>query len=807
MRVFSGDPISTDPTLNKNSIHVLLKKKKTNKLSDANFGQSQICSSCKELRQRSPAGHEVSWHRAESITRSIRMQTVDALRLGERGKASNLLLNLGRGNDSLRADDFVYILNYCAKSPDPLFVMETWRIMDEKEISLNNICSLLMVQALCKGGYLEEAFKLINFLGESPGIYPVLPIYNSFLRACAKMQSIKNANQCLDLMEHQMVGKNEVTYSELLKLAVWQQNLPAAHEIWKDYIKHYSLSIIPLRKFIWSFTRLGDLKSAYEKLQYLVTLAIRGNTYVNKTSEGKLYSSRLDIPIPSICELDLKKRDLEENKHSVPSIYCENLDDHAVNADQCTAFGLGVGDVENVRMDMLDIHISQPVMKILRWSFSDVIHACARVRNVGLAEQLILQMQIFGLQPSSHTYDGFVRAVTSEQGFSSGMEILRIMQQRNLKPYDSTLANLSIGCSKVLELDFAEALLDQISECSYPHPFNAFLAACDTVDQPERAVQMLAKMKQLKVMPDIRTYELLFSLFSNVNAPYEEGNMLSQLKALGAEGMIRELIQYLDVAENIFCRNNIYLGTPIYNTVLHSLVEAKESQMAIKIFKNMKVFGFPADAATYHIMIDCCSILGCYRSACALISMMLRDGFYPLIVTYTVLIKILLEDDDIEEALNLLDQASSERNELDTLLFNTILEKACEKLNLSLSGCTKKKSSRIQRPAILFSAYANSGFHSTAMEALQVLSMRMICEEDGSFPEKAEFEDDFIFAEDTEAESRIVQLFKDSEEKLAVALLNLRWCAVLGFPISWSPNQSPWARRLSCNYTVRKGAT
>ncbi|KAI5341815.1 hypothetical protein L3X38_009690 [Prunus dulcis] len=84
--------------------------------------------------------------------------------------------------------------------------------------------------------------------------------------------------------------------------------------------------------------------------------------------------------------------------------------------------------------------------------------------------------------------------------------------------------------------------------------------------------------------------------------------------------------------------------------------------------------------------------------------------------------------------------------------------------------------------------------------------MRMICE-DGSFPEKAEFEDDFIFAEDLEAESRIVQFLKDSEENLAVALLNLRWCAVLGFPISWSPNQSPWARRLSSNYTARKGAT
>lgn len=52
--------------------------------------------------------------------------------------------------------------------------------------------------------------------------------------------------------------------------------------------------------------------------------------------------------------------------------------------------------------------------------------------------------------------------------------------------------------------------------------------------------------------------------------------IFSQLKALGAEGMMRELIHYLHVAENLFCRNSIYLGTPIYNTVLHSLVENKE---------------------------------------------------------------------------------------------------------------------------------------------------------------------------------------------------------------------------------------
>lgn len=55
------------------------------------------------------------------------------------------------------------------------------------------------------------------------------------------------------------------------------------------------------------------------------------------------------------------------------------------------------------------------------------------------------------------------------------------MQQENLKPYDSTLATLSVTCSKELQLDLAESLLNQISECLHPHPYNALLASCDAL--------------------------------------------------------------------------------------------------------------------------------------------------------------------------------------------------------------------------------------------------------------------------------------------------------------------------------------
>ena len=42
-------------------------------------------------------------------------------------------------------------------------------------------------------------------------------------------------------------------------------------------------------------------------------------------------------------------------------------------------------------------------------------------------------------------------------------------------------------------------------------------------------MRILAKMKHVNMKPTLRTYELLFSLFGNVNVPYEEGNVLSHV--------------------------------------------------------------------------------------------------------------------------------------------------------------------------------------------------------------------------------------------------------------------------------------
>ncbi|MFS7898838.1 putative tetratricopeptide-like helical domain superfamily [Helianthus anomalus] len=92
--------------------------------------------------------------------------------------------------------------------------------MEEKGIDLNNRCHTLMIRALCKADYLEEAFNLMSNCTETSYLYPTLQKYNILLGASTGMNSVIHVSRCLDLMENGMLGKDEITYIELLKVCI-----------------------------------------------------------------------------------------------------------------------------------------------------------------------------------------------------------------------------------------------------------------------------------------------------------------------------------------------------------------------------------------------------------------------------------------------------------------------------------------------------------------------------------------------------------------------------------------------------------
>jgi hypothetical protein len=55
-----------------------------------------------------------------SFVRPMQSEVVNALRRGDRQRASMLLSNFHHTKEALTKEDFSYILEYCAEAPDPL---------------------------------------------------------------------------------------------------------------------------------------------------------------------------------------------------------------------------------------------------------------------------------------------------------------------------------------------------------------------------------------------------------------------------------------------------------------------------------------------------------------------------------------------------------------------------------------------------------------------------------------------------------------------------------------------------------------
>lgn len=122
-------------------------------------------------------------------------------------------------------------------------------------------------------------------------------------------------------------------------------------------------------------------------LQKMVDVAFQHKFSITKTAEGKLFSSGVDIPIPFRDAVAFNI--YEKNSYPLTPSRSEYQNESVSNKE--------VHFVEEAKdgLSLSEQAFPGPVMKLLRWSFGDIIHACADSKNLLLAEQLMLQVSEF----------------------------------------------------------------------------------------------------------------------------------------------------------------------------------------------------------------------------------------------------------------------------------------------------------------------------------------------------------------------------------------------------------------------------
>jgi hypothetical protein len=128
----------------------------------------------------------------------------------------------------------------------------------------------------------------------------------------------------------------------------------------------------------------------------MVSVAMGGNISIGRTVYGKLYSTRLDIPVPSNDRLGSTILDLRNSKqnHScilAPPMY---LPDTISASTGQQVFCMDNRKDKSAEKNELNGQKHSLLMKVLRWSFNDIIHGCAKEKNYMLAWKLILQVDI-----------------------------------------------------------------------------------------------------------------------------------------------------------------------------------------------------------------------------------------------------------------------------------------------------------------------------------------------------------------------------------------------------------------------------
>ncbi|KAF3772360.1 Pentatricopeptide repeat-containing protein [Nymphaea thermarum] len=214
--------------------------------------------------------------------------------------------------------------------------------------------------------------------------------------------------------------------------AVQQHNLVAVNEIWEEYRKYYTPRLVCIHKFICAFSKLGDSRSAYNTLQYMVKATCPAAA-VKVPWKQRRYASRLDIPIPSINEHSTSFGSRVAGDDSVDSVPRSSVSDAELKADTILSNcdnKFGENDCvfptmpqevslqenqfcrENVVLNSssefqyglmkpvicgstnvspVQWGLSEQLKKLLVLSFNNVIHACGQSEDCEMAESLLQQ--------------------------------------------------------------------------------------------------------------------------------------------------------------------------------------------------------------------------------------------------------------------------------------------------------------------------------------------------------------------------------------------------------------------------------
>lgn len=354
--------------------------------------------------------------------------------------------------------------------------------------------------------------------------------------------------------------------------------------------------------------------------------------------------------------------------------------------------GLGkagkVDEVDELFLEMVRTGIRPHVV-----TYSTLVLSYCRAGNVEGALYVLEQMKAVGTQPNAYTYNIVVDALCKGFRIEEAWALLNEMKGLGLQPSVVTLNSFLQAHIRCGEVEDAVELFEKMCDAGCaPNEFSVgiLLEGFQKAGKTHQAHHFFQGMVAKGMKPTVVMYATLIKGYLKSRRASEAVEALKLYEELTASGLslagqsLTLLIDGLMKAGEVMKARDIYLACQergdvldvcVHNAVIDGLVEAGQVPDAFEVLKEMRARGCACNVVTYNILIKGLCKTGELDSAQALVKEMGEKGCEPDVQTYNTLLGGFCKNDNLQEALVVMDKASSTA---DAITYRIIVDSLCK---------------------------------------------------------------------------------------------------------------------------------
>lgn len=296
-------------------------------------------------------------------------------------------------------------------------------------------------------------------------------------------------------------------------------------------------------------------------------------------------------------------------------------------------------------------------------AFNAILNACALAGHMEKAEDLIKQMDFYGVRPDVLTYNIMIKLYTRIERKDLLVGVVEKMLEQNIEPCITTFNSLVAAHVDLDDLEMAERIVQAMRKgrrdiCAVLRGINAEVGPSDevlidteeTFSQNQHTKARLSQQNkssqgQIK-KPSVSTANLLLPRSYKPNSQI----YTILMKGYMQKGRLDDVLQMLR-AMQIEDDSQSHPDEVTYTTAISAFVRMGLMDEARKVLQEMAANKVPANLITYNVLLNGYCRLGQMHKAEALVQDMKEAGIAPDVVSYNTLINGCIGVDDNVGAL------------------------------------------------------------------------------------------------------------------------------------------------------------